>query len=92
VKLTLVINGDTKELVCAPHESLMSVLRREGFYSVRFGSETGETGAAAVLVDGRLVSSDVMLAAQADGHQIETVEGMAPRMSLHPIQEAFIAT
>ncbi len=92
MKITLVINGDTKELVCAPHESLMSVLRREGFYSVRFGSETGETGAAAVLVDGRLVSSDVMLAAQADGHQIETVEGMAPRMSLHPIQEAFIAT
>ncbi len=92
MKITLVINGDTKELVCAPHESLMSVLRREGFYSVRFGSETGETGAAAVLVDGRLISSDVMLAAQADGHQIETVEGMAPRMSLHPIQEAFIAT
>jgi len=92
VKITLTINGDTKELACAPHESLMSVLRREGFYSVRFGSETGETGAAAVLVDGRLVSSDVMLAAQADGHQIETVEGMAPRMSLHPIQEAFIAT
>ena len=92
MKITLVINGDTTELVCAPHESLMSVLRREGFYSVRFGSETGETGAAAVLVDGRLVSSDVMLAAQADGHEIETVEGMAPRMSLHPIQEAFIAT
>ncbi|MCH8991938.1 MAG: molybdopterin-dependent oxidoreductase, partial [Acidobacteria bacterium] len=67
-------------------------LRREGFYSVRFGSDTGETGAAAVLMDGRLVSSDVLLAAQADGHQIETVEGMAPPMSLHPIQEAFIAT
>ncbi len=90
--ITVVLNGEARELTCAPHESLMAVLRREGFYSVRFGSETGETGAAAVLVDGRLVSSDVMLAAQADGHEIETVEGLAPRMSLHPIQEAFIAT
>lgn len=92
MNITLVINGETQELVCAPHESLMTVLRGAGYYSVRFGSATGETGAAAVLVDGRLVSSDVMLAAQADGHQIETVEGLAPRMSVHPIQEAFIAT
>jgi len=92
VNITLVINGDSRLLDCAPHESLMKVLRREGFFSVRFGSETGETGAAAVLVDGRLVSSDIMLAAQADGHTVETVEGLAPRMSLHPIQEAFVAT
>ncbi len=92
MKITLVINGDERRLSGAPHESLMTVLRREGYYSVRFGSETGETGAAAVLLDGRLVAADIMLAAQADGHEIETVEGLAPRMSLHPIQEAFIAT
>ena len=90
--ITLTINGIERSLTCAPHESLMAVLRREGFYSVRFGSDTGETGAAAVLVDGRLISSDIMLAAQADGHEVETVEGLAPRMSLHPIQEAFVAT
>jgi putative selenate reductase molybdopterin-binding subunit len=92
MNINLVINGDAYELVCEPHESLKTVLRREGFYSVRFGSETGETGAAAVLVDGRLMSAEVMLAAQADGHEIETVEGLAPRMSLHPIQEAFVVT
>ncbi len=92
MNINLVINGDAYDLVCEPHESLKTVLRREGFYSVRFGSETGETGAAAVLVDGRLVSAEVMLAAQADGHEIETVEGLAPRMSLHPIQEAFVVT
>ena len=92
MNISLVINGDGYDLVCEPHESLKTVLRREGFYSVRFGSETGETGAAAVLVDGRLVSAEVMLAAQADGHEIETVEGLAPRMSLHPIQEAFVVT
>jgi putative selenate reductase molybdopterin-binding subunit len=92
MNINLVVNGEAHDLVCEPHESLKTVLRREGFYSVRFGSETGETGAAAVLVDGRLVSAEVMLAAQADGHEIETVEGLAPRMSLNPIQEAFVDT
>ncbi len=92
MRITLTINGDTRTVDCEPHESLLTVLRRDGYYSVRYGSETGETGAAAVLVDGRLVASDIMLAAQADGHEIETVEGLAPRMEMHPIQEAFVAT
>ena len=92
MKLTLTVNGDARHVECEPHESLMTVLRRDGYYSVRFGSETGETGAAAVLVDGCLVSSQIMLAAQAEGHTIETVEGLAPKMSMHPIQEAFVAT
>jgi len=90
--VNITVNGEPHEFECAPHESLRTVLRREGYYSVRFGSETGETGAAAVLVDGQLISADVMLAAQADGHEIETVEGLASPLSLHPIQEAFIAT
>jgi len=92
VNLKLRVNGETVDAACEPHESLMTVLRRAGFYSVRFGSETGETGAAAVLVDGKLRSSEIMLAAQAEGHEIETVEGMAPRRTLDPIQEAFITT
>ena len=88
----LTINGEPRALACEPHESLRVVLRRAGFYSVRYGSDTGETGAAAVLVDGRLVSADVMLAAQADGHAIETVEGLAVPGEMHPIQQAFIDT
>ena len=92
MKISLTINGDLRGIDCEPHESLRAVLRREGYYSVRFGSATGETGADAVLVDGTLVSSEVMLAAQAEGHEIETVEGLASRMELHPIQEAFVAT
>ena len=92
VIVNVTVNGEGHEFECAPHESLRTVLRREGYYSVRFGSETGETGAAAVLVDGQLISADIMLAAQADGHTIETVEGLASPLSLHPIQEAFIAT
>ena len=92
MNVTLTINGDTRHVHCSAHESLKTVLRREGYYSVRFGSETGETGASAVLVDGRLVSSEIMLAAQADGHVIETVEGLAPKMTMHPIQQAFVET
>ena len=90
--VTLTINGAKRSLTCEPHESLRTVLRRAGLYSVRFGSETGETGAAAVLFDGRLISADVMLAAQADGHDIETIESLSVPGRLHPIQQAFIET
>lgn len=92
MKITLTINGNEKRIACAPTETLMRVLRREGYFSVRFGSDTGETGAAAVLLDGELVSSDVLLAAQADGHTIETVEGLSFGLDLHPIQRAFMQT
>jgi putative selenate reductase molybdopterin-binding subunit len=92
MRVTVTINGEERSLDCEPHESLRAVLRREGLFSVRFGAETGETGADAVLVDGRLVSSEIMLAAQAGGHAIETVEGLNPPRGLHPIQEAFVET
>ncbi len=90
--ITLTINGTRRSLTCEPFESLRTVLRRAGLHSVRFGSETGETGAAAILLDGRLISADVMLAAQADGHDIETIEGLSVPGRLHPIQKAFIDT
>jgi len=92
MEIHVTINGTEKTFTCKPNETLMRVLRREGYHSVRFGSDTGETGAAAILLDGRLVSSDILLAAQADGHTIETVEGLAHGIQLHPIQEAFIRT
>ena len=92
MNVTLTINGVERTLVCEPHESLRTVLRRAGFHSVRFGSHSGETGAAGVLVDGVFVSADVMLAAQAEGRDIETVEGLAGPGEMHPIQQAFIDT
>ncbi len=92
IQITVTINNETKTFLCEPHETLMRVLRREGYYSVRYGSDTGETGAAAALIDGRLVNTEVLLAAQADGHTIETIEGMATGLNLHPIQQAFIRT
>ncbi|MDX2342748.1 MAG: (2Fe-2S)-binding protein, partial [Acidimicrobiia bacterium] len=92
MNINLTINGDQRTYVCEPHESLRAVLRREGFFSVRFGAETGETGADAILLDGRLVSSEVLLAAQADGHAVETIDGLNLPRGLHPIQEAFVAS
>lgn len=86
------INGQPRTLTCQPGDTLLRLLRAEGYFSVRFGSDTGETGAAAILLDGKLVSADVMLAAQADGHTIETVESLSPGGKLHAIQEAFIRT
>ena len=92
MNITITLNGSERTFECQPHESLRAVLRREGMFSVRFGAETGETGSAAVLLDGRLVSAEIMLAAQADGHTIETIEGLNPPRGLHPIQEAFVDT
>ena len=92
MEVTLELNGVSRTLECQVHESLSRVLRREGMVSVRFGSASGETGAAAVLLDGRLASSEVILAAQADGHSVTTVESLNTDSSLHPIQAAFAAT
>lgn len=90
MEIKLALNGEEKTITCQPGDSLFRVLRREGIYSVRYGSETGETGAAAVLLDGELVSSDIILAAQTDGRTVETVESLSQGINLHPIQQAFI--
>ncbi len=93
IDITLELNGSTTTMGCEPHESLRSVLRRSGLVSVRFGSGTGETGSAGVLLDGVLVSADVVLAAQAHGHAVTTVESLnVTTGDMHPIQWAFVAT
>ena len=93
MELTIKLNGVTHSLTCDAGDSLLDVLRREGCFSVRYGSETGETGAAAVLLDGRLISADVLLAAQADGHVVTTVESLnVATGEMDPIQEAFVET
>jgi putative selenate reductase molybdopterin-binding subunit len=91
--ITMVLNGVPRTLTCEPGDTLLRLLRREGCVSVRYGSDTGETGAAAVLLDGRLVSADVLLAAQADGHEVTTLESLDVATGvLDPIQEAFVDT
>ncbi len=98
MNLTLQINGTSYTLESAPHETLLSAVRRLGFHSVKFGDEHGLSGADTVLLDGRPVNAAVMLAAQAEGHQIATLEalgehpqqGWKTTAGLHPLQQAFI--
>ena len=91
VDVTFELNGVPVTLAVEPHCTLREALRRLGMFSVHYGSESGETGAAAVLYDGRLASADVILAASADGHRVTTVESLNVSPELHPIQTAFVA-
>src|SRR5215469_2445904 len=92
MELELRINGMIKSLDVAPNESLMHLLRQEGYYSVKHGCETGECGACVVLVDEMPRPSCVTLAAQVGGCTLTTVESLGTARKLHPIQEAFIDT
>lgn len=97
MELELNINGVIKSLDVAPQESLLTVLRREGYYSVKHGCETGECGACTVLMDGVARPGCVTLAAQAGGCTVMTAESLAQHAhhearKLHPLQEAFIDT
>jgi putative selenate reductase molybdopterin-binding subunit len=89
MNIHLKLNGKDADLVVIQDESLLTALRRAGIWSVKHGCETGECGACSVLMDGKLVPTCVMLAPQADGHEIETVEGMSEINTIHPIQKAF---
>ena len=90
IKLT--VNGKAFEVEAPAGETLVEVLRRLGFKSVKDGCYTGTCGGCTVLLDGRPVASCIMLAAQADGSSITTLEGLAEGGELHPVQEAFLET
>ncbi len=90
MELELSINGVIESLDIAPSETLLTLLRREGYSSVKRGCETGECGACTVLVDGVPRPSCVMLAAQAGGCTLATVESLGAANKLHPLQQSFI--
>src|SRR6185503_11493693 len=80
------------DLVVPPRRLLVDVLREElGLNGTHIGCEHGVCGTCTVLLDGQSVRSCLMLAVQADGATIMTVEGLAPADTLHPLQEAFRA-
>ena len=89
--VTTNINGDTVEFACDPHESLLDVLRnRLGLSGAKEGCGTGDCGACSVQVDGRVVCSCLVLGVEAEGREIETVEGLATGTELHPLQTKFL--
>lgn len=92
MQIHVTINGQEKALDVAPNERLLRALRREAYFGVKHGCETGECGACAILCDGEPVPSCVMLASQADGCQITTIEGIGDRWNMHPLQQAFAET
>lgn len=92
MQIHITLNGEKKSLDVAHHERLLRVLRREGCFSVKFGDEHGFTGADTVLLDDQPVNAQTMLAAQADGHEIITLEGVGSIKNLHTLQQTFIET
>lgn len=106
MEITLNINGEDRSCQVAPGDTLLSVLRREGYLGAKYGCGDGSCGACTVLVDGRARTSCTMLALQAVGARITTIEGLTGisaqgegpsrgwrgQIALHPLQRAFVET
>ena len=93
MRIELTINGELRAAEVWEGESLLFALReRLGLPGSKNACEQGECGSCSVLLDGSLVCACLVLAAQADGHHVVTVEGLASDGQLHPVQEAFAET
>jgi carbon-monoxide dehydrogenase small subunit len=93
VRVELTVNGERKETEVWEGESLLFALReRLGLPGSKNACEQGECGSCSVLLDGTMVCACLVLAAQADGHDVVTVEGLAQDGQLHRVQEAFAET
>ena len=87
------VNGEWREAEVWPGSNLLYLLREHlGLPGSKNACEQGECGSCSVLLDGTLVCACLVLAVQADGHEIVTVEGLGSDGSLHPVQEAFATT
>ena len=86
-----VINGEKIEFLCEPRQSLLEVLREVlGLTGTKEACNNGNCGACNVILDGVLVNSCLVLAIEADGKSVTTIEGIAPPGGLHPLQEEFL--
>ena len=93
VRVAITVNGERLDTDVWAGESLLTTLRdRLALPGSKNACEQGECGSCSVLLDGELVCSCLVLAAQADGHEVVTVEGLAGEDRLHPVQEAFAET
>ena len=91
MRIQLLVNGTAAEADCWEGESLLYALReRLGYPGSKNACEQGECGSCSVLLDGTLVCACLVLAAQADGHEVVTVEGLADGEQLDPVQQAFV--
>jgi carbon-monoxide dehydrogenase small subunit len=89
--VSTVVNGDPVEFLCDADDNLLDTLRDTlGLTGAKEGCGSGDCGACSVIVDGEVVCSCLMLAAEAQGRRVETIEGMAAGGELHPLQRKFL--
>src|SRR5436309_5723622 len=85
------INGEEVDFLCEPRQSLLEVLRDViGLTGAKEGCNNGNCGACSVILDGRLVNSCCVMAAEVEGSEVTTIEGIAGPEGLHPLQKAFL--
>ncbi|MDZ7767896.1 MAG: (2Fe-2S)-binding protein [Woeseia sp.] len=91
IAVSTTVNGDAVDFVCHGRETLLDVLRNHlGLIGAKEGCGTGDCGACSVMLDGQLVCSCLVLGAEVEGREIETIEGMADGDRLHPLQSRFL--
>jgi aerobic-type carbon monoxide dehydrogenase small subunit (CoxS/CutS family) len=91
--ISLTINGTPREIAVEPHWTLLETVREAlNLTGPKEGCGTGDCGACSMLVDGRLITSCLMLAPQVNGRQVTTIEGLQTNGALDPVQQAFIET
>lgn len=89
--ISAVVNGEPVEFLAAPTQTLLDALRDElGLTGSKEGCGSGDCGACSVMLDGRLVCSCLVLAPEAQGRRVDTVEGVAPNGVMHPVQQQFL--
>jgi len=89
--IRITVNGEARELAVESHWTLLETVREQlGLTGSKEGCGTGDCGACSMIVDGRLITSCLMLAPEADGSEVQTIEGLARNGELHPVQQAFI--
>lgn len=90
-RVEAVVNGEPVEFLCNASQTLLDALRDElGLTGTKEGCSSGDCGACSVIVDGALTCACLILAPEAAARRIETIEGMAPAGSLHPLQQQFL--
>ena len=91
LQISTTINGESVDFLCNPGETMLDALRGPlGMMGSKEGCGSGDCGACSITLDGRLICSCLMLAAEAEGHQIGTIEGMAKGGQMHPLQTKFL--
>ncbi|MDQ2095904.1 (2Fe-2S)-binding protein [Rhodalgimonas zhirmunskyi] len=91
IHVTTTINGEETDFLCEPQQTLLDVLRDDlDMTGSKEGCGSGDCGACSVILDGRLVCSCLVLAPEAEGRSVETIEGMAEGDKLHPLQQKFL--